>query len=88
VISGWAWNASAPNGQIKIRILEDGRLLMTLTADRPRPDLSAAGKGNGVHAFALDLPAALKDGRSHSIAAKADDSEFELPNSPQHVTCK
>ncbi|MGB7759996.1 MAG: hypothetical protein WBL61_09215 [Bryobacteraceae bacterium] len=88
VISGWAWNALAPNGQIRIRILEDGRPLMTLTADRPRPDLSAAGKGNGVHAFVSDAPAALKDGRSHSIAAQTDDSEFELPNSPQHVTCK
>jgi hypothetical protein len=88
VISGWAWNASDPNGQSRIRISNDGKPLVTLVADRPRSDLSAAGKGNGVHAFALDLPAALKDGRSHSIAAKADDSEFELPNSPQHVTCK
>ena len=88
MIAGWAWNASVPNAQVKIRILDDGKPLMTLTADRPRPDLSAAGKGNGAHAFFLDMPAALKDGRSHSIAAKADDSEFELPNSPQHVTCK
>jgi hypothetical protein len=88
VISGWAWNALDPNGQVTIRVLNDGEPLMTLIADRPRPDLSAAGKGNGAHAFVSDLPVALKDGRSHSIAAKTDDSEFELPNSPQHVTCK
>jgi hypothetical protein len=88
VISGWAWNALDPNGQIRIRVLNDGEPLMTLTADRPRPDLSAAGKGNGAHAFVSEVPAALKDGRSHSIAARTDDSEFELPNSPQQVTCK
>jgi hypothetical protein len=88
VISGWAWNASAPNSPIGVRILSDGNPLMTLTAERPRPDLKEAGKGSGAHAFVSDLPAMLKDGRSHSIAAKTDDSEFELPNSPQHVTCR
>jgi hypothetical protein len=88
MIAGWAWNASAPNAQVKIRILDGGKPLMTLAADQPRPDLSAAGKGNGAHAFFLDVPAALKDGRSHSIVAKTDDAEFELPNSPQYVTCK
>jgi hypothetical protein len=88
MIAGWAWNASVPNAQVKIRILDDGKPLMTLTADRPRPDLSVAGKGNGAHAFFFDVPAALKDGRSHSIVATTDDAEFELPNSPQHVTCK
>ena len=88
VISGWAWNALAPNGPIGVRILSDGDPLMTLTADRPRPDLKTAGKGDGAHAFVADLPAILKDGRSHSIAAKTGDSEFELPNSPQHVTCR
>jgi hypothetical protein len=88
VISGWAWNALAPNGPIGVRILNDGNPLMTLTADRPRPDLKAAGKGDGAHAFVADLPAILKDGRSHSIAAKTGNSEFELPNSPQHVTCR
>ena len=88
MIAGWAWNASVPNAQVKIRILDDGKPLMTLTADRPSPDLSVAGKGNGAHAFFFDVPAALKDGRSHSIVATTDDAEFELPNSPQHVTCK
>jgi len=88
VISGWAWNALAPNVPIGIRILSDDKPLMTLIADRPRPDLTAAGKGNGAHAFVLDLPAILKDGSLHSIAAKTNDTEFELPNSPQPVTCK
>ena len=88
VISGWAWNASDPSGQSRIRISNDGEPLVTLVAARPRPDLKAAGKGDGAHAFVSNLPAALKDGRPHSIAAKANDSEFELPNSPQHITCK
>ena len=88
MIAGWAWNASVPDAQVKIRVLDDGKPLMTLPADRPRPDLSAAGKGNGAHAFFLDVPAALKDGRPHSIVAKTDDAEFELPNSPQRVTCR
>jgi hypothetical protein len=87
-ISGWAWNALAPNVPIGVRILSDGNPLMTLTADRPRPDLKAAGKGSGAHAFFSDMPPVLKDGRPHSVAAKTGDSEFELPNSPQHVTCR
>jgi len=88
VISGWVWDASIPNGPIRIRVLSDGKPLMTLTADRPRPDLKAAGKGSGEHAFVLNLPDALKDGWPHAIAAKADGSEFELPNSPRQITCR
>jgi hypothetical protein len=87
-ISGWAWDALVPDVQVRIRILNDGKPLMTLIADRARPDLKAAGKGNGAHAFVSELPATLKDGRPHTIAAKTNDSDFELPNSPQHVTCK
>ncbi len=87
-ISGWAWDALVPDVQVRIRILNDGKLLMTLIADRARPDLKAAGKGNGAHAFVSELPATLKDGRPHTIAAKTSDSDFELPNSPQHLTCK
>jgi hypothetical protein len=56
------------------------------TADGP--DLKAAGKADGAHAFVLDLPTKLKDGRTHSIAAKTDDSKFELPNSPQLLICE
>lgn len=88
VIAGWVWNASAPDGPIGVRILSDGNPLTTLTANRPRPDLKDAGKGSGAHAFVLDVPATLKDGRRHSIVAKTEDSVFELPNSPQHVTCR
>jgi hypothetical protein len=88
MVAGWGWDASTPNGPIRIRISEDGKSLMTLTADRPRPDLKAAGKGTGEHAFVLNLPEALKDGRPHAIAAKADGSEFELPNSPRQITCR
>lgn len=88
VIAGWAWDASAPNGSIGIRILGDGGTLTTLTANHPRPDLKAAGKGTGAHAFVLNLPRVLKDGRVHTVAAKVDGSEFELPNSPQTITCK
>ncbi len=88
VIAGWAWNALAPDNPIGVRILSDGNPLMTLTASRPRPDLKEAGKGSGAHAFVLDVPATLKDGRPHSIAAKTEDSAFELPNSPQPVACR
>jgi hypothetical protein len=87
-ISGWAWNALFPNGPVGVRILSDGNLLMTLTADRPRPDLKAASKGSGAHAFFSDRLLLPKDGRAHSIAAKTGDAEFELPNSPQRVTCR
>jgi len=88
MVAGWAWDASTPNGQIRIRILSDGSPLTTVTADHPRPDLKTAGKGSGEHAFVLDVPAILKDGRPHSIAVKIEDSVFELPNSPQSITCK
>jgi hypothetical protein len=87
-ISGWAWNAVTPEAVIGVQIFGDGQLLTTLTAEGPRPDLLAAGKGNGAHAFAWKLPALPKDGRAHSIGVRAGGSDYQLANSPRLVTCR
>ena len=50
-IAGWIYDEAAPNKPLKLEILAGDAVVATLVANRYRPDLEAAGKGNGRHAF-------------------------------------
>jgi hypothetical protein len=89
VIAGWAWNANDANKQISVNIFDGDSLIGTVKAEGLRPDLKAAGKGDGNHAFALPAPVSLKDGRTHSIHAKIGEagSSWEVIGSPKEINC-
>ena len=89
LIAGWAWDANEANKQVSVSIFDGDTLLATVRADGVRPDLKAAGKGEGNHAFVLQVPASIKDGKSHSIRAKIGESgaNFELAGSPRALQC-
>jgi hypothetical protein len=55
-VAGWAWNAADPNARLLVTIEIDGHEVTTVVADRVRPDLLAAGKGDGAHSFSVELP--------------------------------
>jgi hypothetical protein len=59
-IEGWAWRPKAPEDHVVVQVLADGALLGEWTACLHRPDLAAAGIGDGRYAFEipLDLPPA------------------------------
>lgn len=42
-VAGWAINRSASAERVEVHLYVDGRFVAAATADRPRPDVSAAG---------------------------------------------
>lgn len=60
-VFGWVWDRSRPNERLLIRILLEGRMVASATADMPRVDLRRAGIGDGGHAFEVELPEAIAD---------------------------
>lgn len=42
-ISGWAVNNAAPWERVEVQLFVDGKFFVAVTADQPRPDVSAAG---------------------------------------------
>jgi hypothetical protein len=77
-IYGWAWDPKHPDTSIAVDIYDDESLLTSVPADEFRPDLRAAGIGNGRHAFHYPTPSRLKDGEEHTIRVKASGSNMEL----------
>lgn len=62
-ISGWAINERHPETPLEVEIRRDGMLLARVRADQHRPDLQAAGIGNGLHGFSVtDLPSGDPNG--------------------------
>ena len=53
VISGWVFDDARPDEPLTVAIECDGRVVAEVVADGFRPDLKAAGKGDGRHAFAF-----------------------------------
>lgn len=61
-VSGWVFNALAPDEPVSVELLVDGKAVATGQADR---------HGNNGMRFAMRLPAAAMDGRPHRIAVRS-----------------
>ncbi|RRA99983.1 putative Ig domain-containing protein [Larkinella rosea] len=85
---GWAWDGTKPNTPVTVEILDGPNVIGTLTAGEFRPDLLAAGKGNGNHAFVYAIPQSLVDGALHSLSARVRNSGFILKGSPKALVCR
>ncbi len=88
VLAGWAWDQVRPNTPISVDIYSDGVQIATAVADVSRPDLAAAGFGNGAHGFVLATPNAVKDGASHAIDARFGGTSTRLTASPRSLLCQ
>jgi hypothetical protein len=90
-IWGWAWDRNAPNTPVNVNIYDGNTLIASnVPANIFRQDLLNAGKGNGYHAFAINTPTSLKDGKPHSISvrfASGTNSQNNLGSSPRLITC-
>ncbi|MBA8881942.1 hypothetical protein [Phyllobacterium myrsinacearum] len=53
---GWAFDPSAPDVRLIIRVMLDGKPIAEAVADKDRPDLRRNGIGDGIHAFDVMLP--------------------------------
>jgi hypothetical protein len=69
IVAGWAFDWSDPSRRVEVDVLVDGERVARTTADMPRPALAREGLGDGRHGFYVELPARLRDGGVHTIAA-------------------
>jgi hypothetical protein len=86
-ISGWAADRSRPNTAVNVSIYDGGSLLQTVLANGSRPDVGSYLSDSGLHGFTIPTPAILKNGQSHSISVKIENSAVVPFGSPKAITC-
>jgi hypothetical protein len=84
---GWAWDKSKPNDPVDLEIMDDTRVIATVTADAFRADLAKAGVGNGKHSFIFPTPPRLRDGATHVIRVRIVGTKTYLEGSPMKMAC-
>ncbi|MBE7212017.1 MAG: Hint domain-containing protein, partial [Gluconacetobacter diazotrophicus] len=85
LVTGWAWNAATPGEAVAVQLFSGGRLLCRVVANAFRPDLLAAGIGDGRHGFSVDLGAELSPLDRHVVHARIERTGRELAGSPAVV---
>lgn len=75
-VHGWAHAPDEPRRRIELFVWYDGRFQGRVLATRLRPDLAAAGIGDGRYAFTHTVPRPLIDGRPHQVrVCRADGTD-------------
>jgi Hint domain len=69
LVAGWAF-AGVEAGPVALSVVVNGAVIGQVVADRYRPDLAAAGIGDGRHAFFFRLPKGLPLDISHTIEVR------------------
>jgi hypothetical protein len=76
-ISGWVFDDARSDAPLTVEIVCDGKVVASVVADGYRPDLEAANKGNGRHAFAFHRP----PGQASSVlSARVTGKSWFIPN--------
>lgn len=81
-VCGWAQDAARPNVPVTIQILDNGRLVKKVLANRYRGDLDVPGSGGGRHGFDCLLPVPFTPTERHVIRVLRDHDGVELLGSP------
>jgi len=74
-VNGWAHAPEWPGAGVAVEVRIDGQSAVVAAADQHRPDLAAAGIGDGRHAFAIQFDAALLEGAESFVIAGLDSAE-------------
>ena len=82
IISGWARLQHHPDVPVRLEVLDNGRLLSSVLAERYRADLQAAGMGDGRHGFELRLSRPLNAFSRHEIVVRRAADRVVLAGSP------
>ena len=61
-LHGWAWDADRPQERVMLDVVIDGVLRETIQAGQDRPDLEAAGIGDGRYGYRLALHGYAREG--------------------------
>jgi ribosomal protein S18 acetylase RimI-like enzyme len=85
-LAGWVAEAARPGTPVAFVVCIDGAAPLPLVADRPRPDVAAAGLAAANCGFSIALPAGLRDGAEHAVAlVLRDGRRLDLPGLPPAV---
>jgi hypothetical protein len=84
-VSGWARDTEDPARRIELEIYDGDSFVTRLVADRLRPDLAAAGVGDGHYGFWTPLPRDMFPATVHRVSVRFRDSGADLRNSPKLV---
>lgn len=78
-IYGWAWDTGSPGRNVTVNVIEHGQKLASTVANLAHHSLSYLNTND--HAFELDLPWQLADGKTHTLIIENDRGE-PLTGSP------
>lgn len=82
---GWAWNKSAPDERVILKICLAGEFTRAGKADIYQSGLNEAGIGDGAHGFSVPLPVLPYPGVDVAIHVYAGKDDTELFGSPLTV---
>ena len=85
--AGWVWDNTRPDLPLSVEIFDNGQRIGTAVADVYRKGLDQKGKGNGSHAFYIEHPESLWDGRMHEITLRVGGEDLLLMASPRELAC-
>lgn len=80
-IAGWAWQPGVDT-PLALQVLDNGVPLVRILANRDRPDLRAAGIGNGRHGFDIIVPGGLSPLSRHVLEIRRESDGAALPGTP------
>src|SRR5437764_14950812 len=81
-IAGWAQDEAQPDAPLSLLILVDDALAARVLANRHRPDLAAAGIGDGRHGFRFEFPDSLSSRERHVVRLCREADGTDLSGSP------
>ncbi len=84
-IAGWALQESHPDVPVRLEVVDNAVVIAEVLAKRYRPDLEAAGIGDGRHAFLLDLAQPLDPCVEHEIIVRRAADGCELERCPVRI---
>lgn len=87
-INGWAWDEAAPDESVDIELLDGDVVVLRVSANRLRPDLTQAGIGNGTGAYGFTIlnPGGLLPYSRHCVRVRRASDGRDLPGSPRWIS--
>jgi ribosomal protein S18 acetylase RimI-like enzyme len=86
LLAGWVAEIARPEAPVALLAVIDGGYRINAIADRPRPDIAAAGLAGPRCGFRIALPPHLLDGAEHDLAVLLPDGRnLNLPGAPPRV---
>lgn len=70
-VAGWVIDRTDPARNATVEIRREGRLIGTVTANRPRKDLERQAVGTGAYGFAFAFDPPLEEAMEFTVAVKA-----------------